>query len=149
MQFRFKLASVLRHRGAIEKEKQRDYALALAKVQDLETQLKALNQSMQETNDDVRNNRLTGRLDINFITAHRRFLLGVRRKAIDLATKIAAAQREAEAARQVMAEAAKQRMVLEKLKEKQEQRWKEEISRKEAAALDEVGMQLYTAAREE
>jgi flagellar export protein FliJ len=143
-QFKFKLAAVLRHRSAIEKEKQRDYALALAAVKQLEDELKALNATMQSTSDDVRDNRLLGRLDINFITAHRRFLFGVQRKAMDLVTRIAAAQRTAETARQVMAEAAKNRMVLEKLRDTQQQRWKDETDRKEAAALDEVSMQMFT-----
>ena len=141
-QFKFKLDAVLRHREAIEKEKQRDYALALARQKELEDQLKALDQTMQVTNDDVRQNHLVGRIDVSFITAHRRFLLGMRRKAMDLAAAIAKAQREAEAARAVMAEAAKQRMVLEKLREKQAERWKDEAARKEMAALDEVAMQI-------
>jgi flagellar FliJ protein len=141
-QFKFKLAAVLRHREAIEKEKQRDYALALARQKDLEDQLKALDQQMQATNDDVRQNHLVGRLDVSFITAHRRFLLGMRRKAMDLAAALAKAQKETEAARVVMAEAAKQRMVLEKLREKQEGRWKDEMARKDMMALDEVAMQM-------
>jgi flagellar FliJ protein len=144
-QFKFKLAAVLRHREAIEKEKQRDYALALARQKELEDQLKALDQQMQATNDDVRQNHLVGRLDVSFITAHRRFLLGMRRKAMDLVTAIAKAQKEAEAARVVVAEAAKQRMVLEKLREKQEERWKDEAARKEMMALDEVAMQIAFA----
>ena len=144
-QFKFKLAAVLRHREAIEKEKQRDYALALARQKELEDQLKALDQQMQATNDDVRQNHLVGRLDVSFITAHRRFLLGMRRKAMDLAAALAKAQRETEAARVVMAEAAKQRMVLEKLREKQQERWRDEAARKEMMALDEVAMQIAFA----
>ena len=141
-QFKFKLAAVLRHREALEKEKQRDYALALARQKELEDQLKALNQAMQANNDDVRQNHLVGRLDVSFITAHRRFLVGMQRRGIDLVNAINKAQRETEAARAVMAEAAKQRMVLEKLREKQEQRWRDEAGRKEMMALDEVAMQI-------
>jgi flagellar export protein FliJ len=141
-QFKFKLAAVLRHREAIEKEKQRDYALALARQKELEDQLKGLDQSMQASNDDVRQNHLVGRLDVSFITAHRRFLLGMRQKAVALATALGKAQQVTEAARVVMAEAAKHRMVLEKLREKQADRWKDEAARKEMAALDEVAMQI-------
>ena len=143
-QFKFKLSAVLRHRETIEHERQRDYALALAKVKDLQDQLSALNQILKDTNADVRDNRLTGRLDISFITAHRRYLLGVQRTAMNLVTQIASAQREAETARAALAEAAKQKKVLEKLREKQEQRWKDESARKEAIALDEVSTQMFT-----
>jgi len=144
-QFKFKLAAVLRHRESVEKERQRDYALALARQKEIEDQLKALDQTMQSTNDDVRQNHLVGRLDVSFITAHRRFLLGMRQKAATLAVALAKAQKETEAARVVMAEAAKQRMVLEKLREKQEQRWRDEAARKEMMALDEVAMQIAFA----
>ena len=142
-QFKFKLQPVLRHRETIERERQRDYALALAKVKDLQDQLSTLNQLLKDTNADVRDNRLTGRIDINFITAHRRYLLGVQRKAMTLIAEIAKAQQEAETARQNLAEAAKQKKVLEKLREKQEQRWKEESARKEATQLDEVSTQMF------
>jgi flagellar export protein FliJ len=141
-QFKFKLAAVLRHRASVEKERQRDYALALARQKEIEDQLKALDQSMRATNDDVRQNHLVGRLDVSFITAHRRFLLGMRQKASALAAALAKAQKETEAARVVMAEAAKRRMVLEKLRETQEGRWREEMGRKEMMALDEVAMQI-------
>jgi flagellar export protein FliJ len=47
-----------------------------------------------------------------------------------------------DSARVSLAEAAKQRKILEKLRETQEQRWREELSRKETIAADEVAMQL-------
>ena len=143
-QFKFKLQPILRHRETLERERQRDYALALAKVKDLQDQLTNLNQILTDTNADVRDNRLTGKIDVNFITAHRRYLLGVQRKAMDLVTQIANAQSQAETARANLAEAAKQKKVLEKLREKQEQRWKDETARKEAIALDEVATQMFT-----
>lgn len=141
-QFHFKLQSVLRHRTTIEQEKQRLYAHALAAFKGLEDQLKSLNQSMQTSNDDIRQNRLVGRLDISFITAHRRFLMGMQRKAMELVAAMAKAQQLVDAARTNLAEAAKQRKILEKLRETQEQRWREELSRKETVAADEVAMQL-------
>jgi len=146
-QFRFKLDAVLKHRTAIEREKQRLYALALAAFKELEDQLKALNQTMNTANDDIRQNRLVGTLDIGFITAHRRFLLGMQRKAMELVAAMNKAQQEVDRTRQAMAEAAKGRKVLEKLRETQKQRWQEEVSRKEMIAADEVAMQLSNDVR--
>ena len=146
-QFRFKLEAVLKHRTAIEREKQRLYALALAAFKELEDQLKALNQTMNTANDDIRQNRLVGTLDIGFITAHRRFLLGMQRKAMELVAAMNKAQQEVDRTRQAMAEAAKGRKVLEKLRETQKQRWQEEVSRKEMIAADEVAMQLSNDVR--
>jgi len=39
-------------------------------------------------------------------------------------------------------EAAKQRKVIEKLREKQFARWREELAKREQAEMDEIGMQL-------
>src|SRR5881394_3204163 len=110
--FTFKLEAVLRHRKVIEQEKQRDHALALAKLKALQDQLNAVNQSMQDTNDDVRRNHLTGKLDLGFITAHRRFLLGMQRKGMEILAQMAGIQKEVEATRAALAEAAKQRKIL-------------------------------------
>jgi len=143
-QFKFKLAVVLRHRQAVEKEKLRLFSLAAARVKEVEDQIQALNRTMQETNDDVRQNRLVGRLDVNFITAHRRYLMGMQRKGADLVRLLAERQKEADAARAVLAEAARQTKVLEKLREGQESRWKEELDRKDLALTDEAGTQLAT-----
>ena len=140
--FVFRLQAVLRHRKVIEQEKLRDLAMAAARLKEAQDELAGLDESMRATNEDVRRNRLTGRLDVGFIVAHRRYLLGMQRKAIELAGKIAAAQKVVDQARAALAEAAKQRMVLEKLREKQEAGWREEIERKELAQLDQVGMQM-------
>jgi flagellar export protein FliJ len=68
--------------------------------------------------------------------------MGMQRKAVELVAAVANVQKELEAARLALAEAAKQRKVLEKLRERQEQRWREELSRKELIAADEVATQL-------
>jgi flagellar export protein FliJ len=140
--FNFKLTPVLRHRKVIEREKQRDYALALAKLQDLQDHLKSLNQSMQTSNDDVRQNHLVGRLDLSFITAHRRFLMGIQRKVTEVVSAIAKVQQEVETARLALAHAAKEVKVLEKLYETQHGRWRDEIARKENIAADEVATNM-------
>ena len=59
-----------------------------------------------------------------------------------MAQKMVLIQREIDAAHKKLAEAAKQRKIMEKLRDKQKERWKKEIDRKEAADLDEVSMRL-------
>jgi flagellar export protein FliJ len=140
--FHFKLSPVLKHRQLIEHEKQRTYALALARLKELQDDLSSLNQSIQTSNTDVRDNHLVGRLDLAFITAHRRFLMGVQRKAMELVAAIATAQQAAETARVALAFAAKEVKVLEKLRDTQHQRWRDEIARRENILADEVATQM-------
>ena len=79
---------------------------------------------------------------MSFLTAHRRYMLASQRQAMAIAQKIAAAQRAADEARLQLAEAAKQRKILEKLREKQQSRWQNDNHRKEMIAPDEINVQL-------
>jgi flagellar FliJ protein len=140
--FEFKLEGVLRHRLNIERERQREFALVQAQMQQLHGELRALDLSARDATEDLRKNQLLGRLDMVFIAAHRRFVTAMQQKAMVLVKEMAALQQQVDVARAALGEAAKQRKIMEKLKEKQQQRWQSEISRKEAEELDEIGMQL-------
>lgn len=140
--FVFKLQGVLRQRKFVERQKQRELAAEQARLVQLQNELKQLDQAVQAANQDLRDNRLIGRLDMGFLAAHRRFLIAMQRRGIELVQKIALAQRAVDDARAALAEAAKHRKVIEKLREKQFERWKAEMSKRELSEIDEIGMQL-------
>lgn len=140
--FVFNLDGVLRQRKRIEQEKQRAMAEKQAVLVELQNALRQMQETVESSNADIRQNRLVGRLDMAFITAHRRFLASMQRQSLSLAQKIALAQRAVEDARAELIEAAKQRKAIEKLREKQFERWRAERARREQAQLDEIGMQL-------
>jgi len=141
-QFHFQLEAVLRHRERLEKDCQRDVAVAQAEMGRIQSELRALNHQVQTTTADVRQNHLTGRLDLSFLAAHRRYVLGMQRRAMGLVQKAAQQQRVVEEAQKKLAEAMKQRKVLEKLRERQHRRWAEGLARGEARELDEVITQM-------
>jgi flagellar FliJ protein len=140
--FIFRLQGVLRQRIHIERQKQRDLAERQKAQIDIENAMLGLQNEVQASNDDLRRNRLVGRLDMEFIAAHRRYLVGVQRQAVGLAQRLSLAQRGVNEARAELAEAARQRKAIEKLREKQLERWRTEQARREAAQMDEIGMQL-------
>jgi flagellar FliJ protein len=140
--FVFKLEGVLRQRKTAEQQKQRDLANIQARMAVLQAELRAMDLSVQTATEDVRRNRLTGPLDLSFLAAHRRYSFAMQRKAMELAQKMAVVQRDVDAARTRLAEAAKQRKVIEKLRERQMERWREEASKRELAELEEVGLQM-------
>jgi len=141
-QFDFSLEGVLRHRRHVEQERQRDLARAQQQMRHAQDELRELNQAMQSSLGDVRQNRLVGKLDLGFLAAYRRYQAAMQRKGTGMAQKMVLIQREVDAAQKALAEAAKQRKIIEKLREKQHDRWKQEQSRKEAADLDEVTMRM-------
>ena len=140
--FVFKLEGVLRQRKHVEQEKQRVLAMKQRSFGELQGTLRRLQETVQATNDEVRNNHLVGRLNMDFIAAHRRFLTGMQRQAMAVIQKMALAQRAVDEARAELAEAARRRKVIEKLRERQFQRWRAELDRREQAEMDEIGMQL-------
>jgi len=143
--FVFQLDAVLRHRKMLEEQRMRELGAAQAEMAKMQAELRAMDETTQNVTSDLRDNRLTGKLDMAFLAAHRRYVLAMQRKAMELAQRMAALQQVVDTARRVLAEAAKQRKIMEKLKERQHERWKAEQSRKESEQLAEVNMQLALA----
>src|SRR4051812_13737660 len=139
--FVFQLQGVLRQRKLVEQDRQRDLAAVLGELAALQNQLKALDQSVQTTNADVRQNHLTGQLDMSFLSAHRRYLNATQRRAMTLVQQMAEVQKRVDETRARLADAAKQRKIIEKLRERQHQRWSAEQSRRESLAADELATQ--------
>ena len=140
--FLFKLEGVLRYRENAEHQRQRDVAVIEAQMTALEAELRALDAEVQNVNNEARQHHLGGKLDMGFLTAHRRFLGSAQRQGIEIAQRMAQVRLKLDAARQALADAARERKVLEKLKERQLEAWQANLAQKEAAALDEVGMQM-------
>ena len=140
--FKFQLEGVLEHRKNIEEEKQRALAAVLAEMQRLKNELADLDQVARGAVADLRENRLTGALAMSFLAAHRRFTGSVQRKAVAIAQKMALVQREIDEARAALSAAAKQRKLIEKLRERQLERWQSQQHRQEMEELDDIGMQL-------
>jgi len=140
--FRFPLEEVLSHRRRLEEQKQRDLAVLQQEMKQAQDVLRDMNQTVQSSVGDLRENHLIGRLDLAFLAAHRRYMLAAQRRGTLMAQKMALLQRQIEEAQKALLEAAKQRKMIEKLRERQRQRWAGEISRKEAVELDEVATRI-------
>lgn len=140
--FVFPLQGVLRQRELVEEQRQRELAVVQAEMAALEAELRGMDQSVQTSTADLRDNHLVGRLDLAFLTAHRRYALAMQRKAVALAERMAAVRKRLDAARAALAEAAKQRKIIEKLRDSRKAQWEADLARKETAAMDEIAGQI-------
>jgi flagellar protein FliJ len=140
--FKFQLEGLLRHRRRLERERQRDLALLHREVRRLEEELRSLGAAMSQTHSQVRE-KLTGRLDLGFLAAHRRFITSMQRSGQVVLQKIAALGPQIEARRVAVVAAAKDRKVLEKLRERRREIWLADEARREMAMLDEVANQMF------
>ena len=143
--FVFKLETVLKQRKRLEQEKQRELAVRHAKQVALEDQLKRMDESVKQASEDLRRDHLTGSIDLSFLTAHRRFLTSMQRQGMQLVQQIAAAKAHVEDARRQLAEAAKRRKAIDRLRERAFEAWREDLARHEMAELDEIGTQIAYA----
>lgn len=140
--FVFHLEGLLRQRKTVMEQRQRELALVQQQMTALDAQLRALDASMRATERDMRENRLIGKLDLAFLAAHRRYAIDMQRRAVAIARKMADVQVLIDQAKRNLLEATKQKKIVEKLRERQFERWREALNRREAAEIDEIGMQL-------
>ncbi len=140
--FTFQLEPVLRHRKRLEHDRMRDLAEVLATKNVLESRLKALDEQIKLAVEDLRTNRLIGPLDLTFLAGHRRYELAIQRQAMDLIRQLAQVAQREQQARTALAEAAKHLKIMEKLRQRQMERWSSEQDARERADSDEVGTQL-------
>jgi flagellar protein FliJ len=147
--FDFKLHAVLRQRELVEQGCQRDFAVALAEKVRQQSELKRLEDTVSLALADLRQNQLVGALNLSFLAAHRRFMFAMQREGALQLQRVEVAGKTAEAARLKLAEASKQKKILEKLRDKQHAAWAEAIARKETAAMDEIAMQMSSMSMRE
>lgn len=140
--FHFELEGVLRQRTNVEQIAQREYATAAQALVTLQEQLRRLDEGVKSVADDMRSHHLTGVLDVNMIASHRRYVVAMERNALELAKQIADAQSGVQKAHTKLVDAARQRKTIEKLKDKQFERWIADQYKRENADLDEAGMQI-------
>jgi flagellar FliJ protein len=140
--FVFQLQGVLRFRENIERKRQRDLGIALGERVMVEDQIRRLDEKAKSAMADLRANHLIGKIDLVFLAAHRRFMMAVQRQGTVLLEQLRSRQKSVDIAQAALAEAIKQKKMLSKLRERQQDRWLEAINRKEIADLDDVATQM-------
>ncbi len=140
--FVFNLEAVLRQKSYIEKDKQRELALIQWQMTQLQTELRALNETVRTSTTDIRDHRLVGKLDMMFLAAHRRFMAATQKKGMELVQRMSLVQKQVDGAQKALAEAATNRKAMEKLKEKHFDRWTADLAQKEFLAADEMNTQM-------
>ncbi|MDB5295701.1 MAG: hypothetical protein JWO31_1684 [Phycisphaerales bacterium] len=140
--FRFNLQAVLRQRERVEQERQRDFAVVQREYAALEAELRAMDDAVKAATSDLKDNHLVGRINVEYLAAHRRFTLAMQRKAVEHAERMSAVRQRLDVARTALVEAAKHRKGMETLREHRLDDWRAEENRLEAAATDEVAQQI-------
>lgn len=140
--FVFKLEPVLRQRRMAEDRAQRDLARLLRERMIFEHQIRNLQQSITADKQTMAA-ALTGHVNVAQVrgygaAAHRAVV-----RVQQIAMKMLELSRRIEVARGTLIGATRDRQAVERLRDKQYQRWQVEEKRRETAQLDEFAIQQY------
>ena len=136
---RFKLQSVLNYRQSLEDQAQQQLVATQQQRRDTEARIQARQQAMQSYDQELRRRQQEG-LTVAEMELFESRIQDSRRQIEDFREQLRLLDRRiAEQRRQLLA-AARERQVLEKLKDKQNAEYQRELSRKERAMLDEISL---------
>lgn len=140
--FRFRLEPLLHLRSALEKEAERSLARALQEERRLEGELEALAQSRTATFESRRSE--AGRfLDLQAWRDSERHLVVIERRVMETGEALVLARARTEACREALRKAHRDRLSLERLKERRKLQHDEEQDKLEAAQLDELAVMRF------
>lgn len=140
--FRFRLEPLLKLRQHRERERQKEHAEALQKVQAQNQHLAAIDQDRSRTLERQRSLQ-TGKLSTSRLLAHSRYLLRLKGDTMTGREVLRSLEQQAERRRQNLVEAARQRQIYEKLRERRKEAYYKESERRETIDNDETALNSF------
>jgi flagellar FliJ protein len=140
--FAYRLEPVLKMKAHVEKQRQKEHAVAMQQVYIQQDKLESIAAEKQQTFESQRQ-RMTGPIRPHQLLVASRYLIKLKRDTLTGTELLRALEREAETRRMRLVEATKQKKIHEKLKEKLQKKFVEEIETHEKKELDEIAVNGY------
>lgn len=141
--FTFRFETMLRIRRQREDEHKRIVANRLREITALQDHMGSLDKQIRDELQAIRIGRQPGTIDMQQIIRHRHWLGCLHKGVLEGQAKMRFLEAELARERADLAEAAKQRRILEKLKERQREQYNSEQDRLEALAADDLTTVRY------
>lgn len=141
--FKFRLQSVLDARQKKLEDSQLDFAKAKNKLHCENIVMSNLFKAFNETNLSLEEVLKAGGIDNTIIFIHQNYIITIKENIKKQKIVIEIAEKELEEKNQLMLEALKAKKVMEKLKEKALNEFKENINRHELIVIDEIATCRY------
>lgn len=136
---KFKLQSVLNYRQSLEGQAQQVLAVSLQQQSDLEGQLQQQRSHLQQYDGELKKRQVEG-LTVAEMDLYESQIQHCRYLIEDILLRLQRLERQILSEREELLHAARERQIMEKLKDKQEAEYRLELSRKERAMLDEISL---------
>jgi flagellar FliJ protein len=143
-QFRFRFETMLRIRRQREDEHKRIVADRIRQLGEARDELETLYSQISEETSAIRIEHAPGTFDPRSAITHRNWLMRLHKNVLETQNHIRFLESQLAQDRVALAEAARHRQVLEKLKEHQLERFKEEQARLEQREADDESTIRYT-----
>lgn len=141
MRFRFSLESVLKHRARVEEIAQREFAEAQAKVDECLCQIETMYKRMDEVREDIAKAQGQGSAEkIEEVREMETFIVGQKIRVERMRLEARALLQVAEEKQDALILAAQEKKILQRLKEKRQQEYRERMNMIEAKELDDLTM---------
>jgi len=140
--FQFRYESVLEQRRRAERQRQRELAELKTREQSMKDELRQMQQTIDQSKRDM-SEGLVGRVDLNAIGDVSRYSGQVMVRGQQLVQDLASMDQQLTEARQRLMEATRQRKILERLREREYERWLWHQRRAERRQQDELANQQY------
>jgi len=141
--FKFKLQSVLDARQKKLEDCQLDFAKAKNQLHNEKLVMLNLVKVLNETNLGLEEVLQAGNIDNTIIFIHQNYILTTKEKIENQKSVIELAEKKLEEKNKLMLEALKAKKVMEKLKEKAQNEFKENLNRHEMLVIDEISTGRY------
>ena len=136
---KFKLQTVLNYRQTLEDQAQQQLNSSLQRKLQLEEALAQQQQCLQELDQQLKAQQQEG-LSVADLTLFESQIQHRQRQSAQLREQLELLERQVLADRQELIRVARDRQVMEKLKDKQDAEYLKELSRKEREMLDEISL---------
>lgn len=137
--FRFRLKTVLKMRQQEERQQQRRVAEVVRIREHFEGRLRELGEAKHHCVESLRALAETGGLDMRRIASVRYYGSQLDFQQVEIHEKLRLVDQELERRRLDLAEASKQRQIIEKLRDRQVAEHRRSLEKRQQAVLDEVG----------
>jgi len=141
--FEFRLEALLKIRKQAEDACKRAVADRLRSIGVVQGEIAVLQDQIRSEIGAFRRTHAVGRLDVTQVMRHRHWLIHLHQGALMGHARLAELQRRLQEDRAALAETRKRVRILEKLKERQYERYRRDLDRAEVRQNDEIGNILY------
>ncbi len=140
--FKFQFAAVLKQKQIQEDTCQRDLAKLMRRKMIYEDQLRQIQRTLTDSKDEL-TGTLSGRVDMNRVGQFARYSGETTVRAHQIVRGLAELEGQISRSRDGLRVAMRERKAIELLREKQEKQWKQAMTKRQNAELDEMALQSF------